>query len=178
MAFTRKFLEGLEIPDTAIQAIIDEHVSVTSKINDELKQAKSELGTVQKELDDLKGGDWENKYQADHTELEALRSDVAAKETKAKKEAALKAYYEGKNVKGTNLKIAMRGTDFDCVELDEDGKIKDTKALDELLKGDFAGLVENKSRVVDTGAHIGDNKGGEVVDYNLKNALKAAYKRD
>lgn len=178
MALTRKMLEALQIPDAAIQTIIEEHTAVTSKINDELKTANAQLAEAQKELGTYKGGDWEKKYTAEHEALEALKADIAAKDTKAKKEAALKAFYEGKKVKGNNLKIAMRGTDLSAIELDDDGKIKDTKALDELLEGDFKGLIENESRVISTGAHIGENNGAGAVDYNLRSALREAYKRD
>ncbi len=178
MALTRKFLEALSVPEAAVQAIIDEHTATTGKINEELKDATAKLDAAQKELGTLKGGDWEKKYTAANTELEALKADIAAKDTKAKKEAALTAYYEGKKIKGTNLKIALRGTSLDSIELDDAGRIKDTKALDELVSGDFKGLVEVSSRVIDTGAHVGDNNGQGHVSYNLKDAIKEAYKKD
>ena len=184
MALTRKFLEALQVPETAVQAIIDEHTATIGNIKAELTtatqerdKAKEDLENVQKDLNVLKGGDWEKKYNDEHKTLEALKADINAKETKAKKTAAIKAYYEGKKVKGSNLNIALRGTDFETIELDDEGKIKDTKALDELLEGDFKGLIENTNRVIDTAARVGNNEGG-VVDYNLKNALKEAYKKD
>ena len=67
-------------------------------------------------------------------------------ETKAAKEKAVKAYFEGKNITGANLDIAMRGCrdEIGAIELDGD-KIKDTAALDALVNGTFAGLVVTKT---------------------------------
>lgn len=176
MALTRKFLEALQIPETAIQTIIDEHTATTSKINEELKEANAKYEAAQKELDGVKAGDWEKKYNKANSELEALKSDIAAKETKSKKEAALTAYYEGKKVKGSNLKIAMRGTDLNTIELDDDGKIKDTKALDELIAGDFKGLVETEKRVIDSGSPVGGGSGAVAPNYDLKSAIREQFK--
>ncbi len=67
---------------------------------------------------------------------------MTAKETKAAKESAVRAYYEGKGITGKALEVAMRGSgaEIEAVEL-ENGKIKDSKALDALVAGDFSGLV-------------------------------------
>lgn len=163
MALTRKMLEALQIPESAIQTIIDEHTSTTSKINEELKTANATLADVQKELEGYKSGDWEKKYNAEHDALEALKSDIAAKETKSKKTAALSKYFEGKGIKDGSLKIALRGTDLAKIELDDKGEIKDTAELDALVAGDFAPLVtsdDDKSgaqRVIDSAAGLDAN---------------------
>lgn len=173
MALTRKMLEALQIPDAAIQTIIDEHTAVTSKINDELKTANAQLAEAQKELGTYKGGDWEKKYNAEHEALEALRADIAAKEIKAKKNAALTSYFQEKGIKDGNLKIALRGTDLSKVDLDDAGKIKDLTALDALVAGDFAPLVDNGGngapRVIDSGA--GFSAGSKA---NFSDQLRAA----
>ena len=61
--------------------------------------------------------------------------------------AAVKAYFESKNITGKNLEIALRGSrdEADAIEL-VDGKIKDTKALDALVSGTFAGLVVSQQK--------------------------------
>ena len=67
---------------------------------------------------------------------------MAAKETKAAKEAAVRAYFESKNITGANLSIAMRGARDEIAGVELDGTtIKDTSALDALVSGEFAGLV-------------------------------------
>lgn len=65
-----------------------------------------------------------------------------AKEARAAKESAVRAYYEQKGIVGKALDIAMKGsiTEIDALELDG-GKVKDYGAIDALIGGLFAGLV-------------------------------------
>lgn len=65
-----------------------------------------------------------------------------AKEARAAKEAAVRAYYESKNITGKALEIAMKGsgTEIDALEL-ADGQIKDYGPIDGLIGGVFAALV-------------------------------------
>ena len=186
MAFTRKWLEALGVDAGKIDTIIEEHTAVTSRLQSELETAKGSaatLASVQKELDDLKKEDYKTKYESEKSELDQLKASIASEKSKSAKEAALKAYFEGKNIKDGNLKIAMRGVSLDNIELDGEN-IKDTTALDELVAGDFKSLVTTKDtskgtgrgRVVDSGAKSGQNDaGGEKPNYSLRSALKEQY---
>lgn len=190
MALTRKFLEALGVPEAAVSAIIDEHTAVTSRMQTEIDAAKKDaeqLPVIQKELDDLKAEDYKGKYESEKKEHDALKTSIAAEKSKSAKESALKAYFEGKNIKDGNLAIAMRGVSLDSIELDGD-KIKDTKDLDALVDGDFKPLVstgkdtskgggEKKAKVVDSGAKSGVNEsgGGGKPDYSLGSALREIY---
>ena len=193
MALTRKFLEALGVADAAITAIIDEHTAITARMQAEIDTANKNaeaLPVVQKELDDLKKADYEGKYNAEKKEHDALKASVASEKSRSAKEAALKAYFEGKNIKDGNLAIAMRGVSLDSIELDGE-KIKDTKDLDALVDGDFKPLVgaakdsskgkTEKKKVVDSGANVSkndyDNDGGKP-DYSLGNALREKYASD
>ena len=128
------------------------HLGVVDPLKDDVAKYKAEaekLPGVQKELDDLKaksGDSWKSKYEKEHSDFEAYKKGITEKESKAAKEKAVKAYFEGKNITGANLDIAMRGASAEIagVELDGD-KIKDTAALDALVGGTYAGLVVTKS---------------------------------
>jgi len=65
-----------------------------------------------------------------------------AKEARAAKEAAVRAYYQEKGVTGRALEVAMKGSgpEIDALEL-ADGQMKDFTAIDGLIGGVFAGLV-------------------------------------
>lgn len=65
-----------------------------------------------------------------------------AKEARAAKTAAVRAYYEKKGVLGKALDIAMKGSEheIDALELAE-GQVKDFAVIDGLIGGVFAGLV-------------------------------------
>ena len=141
------------------------HLGVVDPLKDDLTKYKADaekLPSVQKELDDLKAagdGGYKEKYEKEHSDFEAFKTDITAKESKAAKEKAVRAYFESKNITGANLDLAMRGCGEEMAALELDGdKIKDTKALDALVDGTYKGLVSKQTVRVDTGARF--NGGG------------------
>ena len=142
------------------------HLGVVDPLKDDLTKYKADaekLPSVQKELDDLKAagdGGYKEKYEKEHSAFEALKTDITAKESKAAKEKAVRAYFESKNITGANLDLAMRGCGEEMAALELDGeKIKDTKSLDALVDGTYKGLVSKQTVRVDTGARF--NGGGK-----------------
>lgn len=142
------------------------HLGVVDPLKDDLTKYKADaekLPSVQKELDDLKAagdGGYKEKYEKEHSAFEAFKTDITAKESKAAKEKAVRAYFESKNITGANLDLAMRGCGKEMAALELDGeKIKDTKSLDALVDGTYKGLVSKQTVRVDTGARF--NGGGK-----------------
>lgn len=142
------------------------HLGVVDPLKDDLTKYKADaekLPGVQKELDDLKAagdGGYKEKYEKEHSAFEAFKTDITAKESKAAKEKAVRAYFESKNITGANLDLAMRGCGEEMAALELDGeKIKDTKALDALVDGTYKGLVSKQTVRLDTGARF--NGGGK-----------------
>ena len=146
MALKRKALTAMGLTDEQVESIIEMHSETVNGLNEKLTAAEAEiekLKDVQKELDALKAeSGYKEKYENEHKAFEDFKKEVTAKETKTAKEAAVRAYFESKNITGANLAIAMRGAhdEINAVELDGE-KIKDTSALDALISGDFSGLV-------------------------------------
>lgn len=142
------------------------HLGVVDPLKDDLAKYKADaekLPSVQKQLDDLKAagdGGYKEKYEKEHSAFEAFKTDITAKESKAAKEKAVRAYFESKNITGANLDLAMRGCGEEMAALELDGeKIKDTKSLDALVDGTYKGLVSKQTVRVDTGARF--NGGGK-----------------
>ena len=148
MSITRKLLKGMGLTDEQVDTIIEAHTDTVDGLKADVSKYKSDaekLSGVQKELDDLKAagdGGYKEKYENEHSAFEAFKSDITAKETKAAKEKAVRAYFESKNITGANLDLAMRGCGTEMAALEMDGeKIKDTKSLDALLTGTYKGLI-------------------------------------
>lgn len=142
------------------------HLGVVDPLKDDLTKYKADaekLPGIQKELDDLKAagdGGYKEKYEKEHSAFETFKTDITAKESKAAKEKAVRAYFESKNITGANLDLAMRGCGEEMAALELDGeKIKDTKSLDALVGGTYKGLVSKQTVRVDTGARF--NGGGK-----------------
>lgn len=168
MALTRKLLKGMGLTDEQVDTIIEAHTDTVDGLKADVSKYKTDaekLSSVQKELDDLKSkGDdgWKEKHDKLKGEFDKYKGDIEAKETKANKEKAVRAFYESKGITGKNLEIAMRGSraEIDGIELDGD-KIKDNSALDALVKGDFSGLVATTTTKGANTANPPANNGGD-----------------
>ncbi len=148
MALTRKLLKGMGLTDEQMDTIIEAHTDTVDGLKADVSKYKADaekLPGVQKELDDLKAagdGGYKEKYEKEHSAFEAFKTDITAKESKAAKEKAVRAYFESKNITGANLDLAMRGCGEEMAALELDGeKIKDTSSLDALVDGTYKGLV-------------------------------------
>lgn len=148
MALTRKLLKGMGLTDEQVDTIIEAHTDTVDGLKADVSKYKADaekLPSVQKQLDDLKAaGDngYQEKYEKEHKAFEDFKANVTAKESKAAKEKAVRAYFESKNITGANLDLAMRGCGEEMAVLEMDGdKIKDTKSLDALVDGTYKGLV-------------------------------------
>lgn len=166
MALTRKLLKGMGLTDEQVDTIIEAHTDTVDGLKADVTRYKADaekLPGVQKQLDDLKAagdGGYKEKYEKEHSAFEAFKTDITAKESKAAKERAVRAYFESKNITGANLDLAMRGCGEEMSALDLDGeKIKDTKSLDALVDGTYKSLVSKPAVRLDMGARL--NEGGK-----------------
>ena len=115
MALTRKFLKALGIEDEKIEQIIEEHSSFADRLNGEIAKYKADsdqLGALQKELEQAQADltaarqdGWKDKHDKVKQEFDRYKADIAAKEQKAAKESAARAYYESKGITGKALGI-------------------------------------------------------------------------
>lgn len=143
MAFTRKMIKdaakdsGIEnVPNEFIEALMDSHLEARNAYAEKaVEDAKQSTDPV-----DVKESE---EYKALKAEYDNYKAEQEGKETKAAKEAAVRAFFESRSIKDGNLKLAMRSASDEIaeIELDKDGKIKNEKLLDDLVKGDLAGLV-------------------------------------
>lgn len=148
MALTRRLLKGMGLTDEQMDTIIEAHTDTVDGLKADVAKYKADaeqLPKVQRELDTLKAagdGGYQEKYEKVKKEFDDYKAEISTKETKAAKEKAVRDYYESKGIAGKSLEIAIRGSgaEIDALELDGD-KIKDTSALDDLVKGTFSGLV-------------------------------------
>ena len=166
MALTRKLLKGMGLTDEQVDTIIEAHTDTVDGLKADVTRYKDDaekLPGVQKQLDDLKAagdGGYKEKYEKEHSAFEAFKTDITAKESKAAKEKAVRAYFESKNITGANLDLAMRGCGEEMAALELDGeKIKDTKSLDALVDGTYKSLVSKPAVRLDMGARL--NEGGK-----------------
>ena len=153
MAFTRKMLKAMGIEDEKIDQIIDAHSETVDALKaerDGFKEDAAKLAAVQKELDELKAkGDdgYKAKYEAEKAAHDALKADIAAKETKKAKTDAYRELLKGANIDEKRIATILRAEapTIDKIELDADGKIKNAEQYTESIKSDWADFVVTQS---------------------------------
>lgn len=185
MALTRKLLKEMGLTDEQVDTIIEAHTDTVDGLKADISRYKADaekLPGIQKQLDELKAaGDdgYKEKYEKEHSAFETYKADVTAKEAKAAKEKAVRAYFEGKNITGANLELAMRGCgeEMAAIELDGD-KIKDTKSLDALVAGTYKGLVStSRTKGTDTSNPPGNTGAGTMTKEKIMEIKDRAERR-
>ena len=166
MALTRKMLSGMGLTAEQVDAIIEEHTSVTQGLiadRDKYKSNAEKLPEVQKQLDDLQKGDsdWKAKYEKEHNDFEAFKKDVSDKESAAKVRDAYQKLLEDAGVASKHLKTILRVTDFSNMKLDKDGNLEGADKLTENIKSDWSDFISTTSI---KGAGVSDPpaKGGKA----------------
>lgn len=140
MAFSRQTLKAMGFTDDQVQSLIDLHTEVTDNLKAEIKKYKEDaekLSDVQRQLDEANSkisaaekDDYKGKYESEKAAHDKLKEDIKTKETTAKKSTAFKDYLKEKGYSDNAItKITKYGGFVDGIELDDDGKIKDSDKL-------------------------------------------------
>lgn len=129
--------------ETAVSKIIDGHVTSINALREDINTLKEnvaaykadaeKLPAVQKELDELKGGeDWHQKYEKEHSDFKAYKDQIAAKTAEEQKtNLYIEQVLKPAGVDDKRIKSIMRLTDLSKVVV-KDGKID---GVDDLISG-------------------------------------------
>lgn len=153
MALTRKFLTAMGIESEKIDQIIEAHTESVDALKEQrnkYKESAEKLPEVQKELDEVKAaqkGDldtYKAKYEKEHADFEQYKSEQSARETKEKKTAAYRELLKEAGISDRHINSVLRASDVNSAELDEDGKIKDSKTLLKGIKEEWSDFITVK----------------------------------
>ena len=143
MAFTRATLRnlakesGVELPKEFEDALISEHTTARDAYAEE--QVKAELAKQPTEKDgNVKDSE---EYKTLKKSFDDYKAEVAAKETKAAKEAAYRAILKDANLSEKGIEKAIRYAEWDKIELEADGKLKGASDHIKSVKEEWAEYV-------------------------------------
>ena len=174
MAFTRATIRnlakdsGVEIPKELEDALVSEHLTARDAYAEE--QVKAELAKQPTE----KAGKVEDseEYKNLKKSFDDYKAEVAAKETKAAKEAAYRAILKDANLSEKGIEKAIKYAEWDKIELEADGKLKGASDHIKAAKEEWAEYVTTTTT---TGAKTSNppaNSGG------AKLTKEDIYKKD
>lgn len=151
MALTRKFLAALGIEADKVDEIINAHTETVNGLKEAAEKYREDaekLKDVQKELTDLKEAN--KDYETLKKEFEDYKTEIQTKEIRSAKEKAYREAMKDANLNEKGIEKAVKYANWDNVELDESGKLKNAK---ELIK---AGREEWAEYVVTSGTKGAD----------------------
>ena len=145
MAFKREELRealGEAYTDEIASKLISMHRSVVEPLKDQLDDAKRDatkwktaaekLPGVQKELDELKGGeDWKGKYEAEKKAHDDYKAQVARDAEVAKVKAAYRKLLIDERISAKTIDAVLAATDYSKMKLKDDGSLDN---IDDLKK--------------------------------------------
>lgn len=181
MALTRKFLAALGIEDEKVDEIIQAHSDTVNGLKDEIEKYKADaekLPAVEKELKELKDANAEHegknpykvKYEALKEEYADYKKGIDEKETKAKKESVYKALLKEAGISEKRIDSVLKVSDVDSLELEEDGKAKNSADLIKSIKEDWSDFIVSEGK---GGAQTATPPTGNGKSYKSKEEIYA-----
>lgn len=175
MALTRKMLKAMDLDEDKIGQIIDAHQSTIDEIAGERDALKADVEKYKAQAEKLANTEKElvkaqakledadkvsEKLKALQNEFAEYKADVDAKATQASKEKAYRELLREAGVSDKRFDAIVKVSDLSKVELDKDGKVKDSKTLLDGIKSEWADFIV---KTTEQGARTStppDNTGG------------------
>ena len=162
MAFTRATIRslakesGVEIPKELEDALVSEHLTARDAYAEE--QVKDALA----KQPDTKAGSVKDsdEYKALDKAFKDYKAEVAAKETRAAKEAAYRAVLKDAGLSEKGVEKAIKYAEWDKIELDADGKLKGASDHIKSVKEEWAEYVTTTTTTGASTAKPPANNGG------------------
>ena len=154
--FTRKYLASIGIEEDKIDLIMDKHSEVVTELKDDrdkykadaekLTDVQKQLNEAKKELESNTGDDkYKVKYEALKEDFAEFKKGVEAKEVKGKKEAAYAKLLKDAGIPEKRISSILKVTDFNNIELDDEGGAKDAEKLTEAIKSEWSDFIPTTS---------------------------------
>ena len=144
--------------------VAEEHVTETvNKILEghlaSIDALRDEINTLKNEAEANKGNDGKNKEALEKLQKEYAdyKATVEAERARAKKETAYKAALKDANLTEKGMEKALKYADWDKIEVDDDGKLKDAKTHVKAVREEWAEYVNKTGQ---QGANTATPPGG------------------
>ena len=151
---TRKNLKALNVPDEAIDAIVEAHSDAINDIKaerDKYAEEAKQIATLTTERDTLKqqladakksGGDAQKIQEA----FDAYKQQVETEKKTATLTTAARKLLTSKGMQEKLADLVMAKRGLDGIELDDKGAIKDGEKLIDALKGEYGDLFSTQQQ--------------------------------
>lgn len=172
LSFTRNFLKTMSLTDEQVQAIMEEHLSVTDSLKAQRDKFEQDAKTYKEQADKVPelekqiqgykdGDDYKKRFEDEHKAFEDLKAQIAKEAETAKVRAAYRQLLIDEKINEKRVDSVIKLTDFSEMKLDKDGKLENIDTLKENIGkewGEFKVTTKERKQTVPVGNH--DNNGG------------------
>ena len=143
MAFTRSTIRnlakdsGVELPKELEDALVSEHLTARNAYAEEQVKAELEKQPAEKAVNVKDSEEYKTLKQS----FDDYKAEVAAKETKAAKEAAYRNILKDANLSEKGIEKAIKYAEWEKIELEADGKLKGASDHIKAAKEEWAEYV-------------------------------------
>ena len=137
--------------DKSVEKILNGHIASIEALREDVAKYKEEaekLPKVQKELEDLNAkiaadekDPYKVKYEALKEEHEKFKQSIEQEKATAAKREAYKNLLKAAGIADKRIDAVLKVSDIEGIELDDDGKIKDSEKLTETIKTEWADFI-------------------------------------
>lgn len=148
MAFSRSWLKGYKLDEDVAEAIMAEHVAVTTALIKERDTYKAEADKVPGLQEKLKAQsdneDYKAKYESEHQAFESFKAKTAQDAEAAKVSAAYRRLLTEEKVSEKRFDAILKVTDLSGMKLDKDGNITGAEKIRESIRNEWADFIVKK----------------------------------
>lgn len=159
MSLSRKFLEGLDLDEKKISAIVEgnaeslkgviaERDKAIEERDKALEEAKK-VADLQKQLEELRansGSDWKTKAEEAQKALEDYKSKVESEKAEASKAQAYRGMLQKAGIDPKRIDSIMRVTDLSEVTM-KDGALEESEKLEEAAKKEWSDFLLKETTI-------------------------------
>lgn len=146
----RKIVKDADMTDEEkLTAVMDLLHSEVDDLKEEQDDLKEQLKKSQADLKDAQkngGGDdseWKKKYESERDAFKKFKDDQTAKDSRTAKESAYRKLLEESKVSTKAIDNVLKVTNFEEIELDDKGQIKDAAEVKKKIESDWSGFIES-----------------------------------
>lgn len=149
MAFSRSWLKGYKLDEDVAEAIMAEHVAVTTALIKERDTYKAEADKVPGLQEKLKAQsdneDYKTKYESEHQAFESFKAKTAQDAEAAKVSAAYRRLLTEEKVSEKRFDAILKVTDLSGMKLDKDGNLTGAEKIRESIRNEWADFIVKKA---------------------------------
>ena len=160
---------GGDISDTAINAITSAIKTAVGNEYVEKERYKAKLTEIDKLTEQVQtaddkvttAGKWKEKYDDLNAQFKAFKDSVKAEKDKQAKEKAYREALQDANLNEKGIEKAMKYAEWDKIELDDNGKLKDASDHVKAVREEWAEyVVTSETKGANTANPPGGASGG------------------